>query len=64
MKERKVLLQGKSHGREKDSFKRSKITVERNGSPFAFRWKWSISKFFFFFHKSKAFGKISYMNNN
>ena len=63
MKERKVLLQGKSHGREKDSFKRSKITVERNGSPFAFRWKWSISNFFFF-HKSKAFGKISYMNNN
>ena len=48
MKERKVLLQGKSHGREKGSFKRSKITVERNGSPFAFRWKWSISIFFFF----------------
>ena len=63
MKERKVLLQGKSHGREKDSFKRSKITVERNGSPFAFRWKWSISKKKKF-QKSKAFGKISYMNNN
>ena len=58
MKERKVLLQGKSHGREKDSFKRSKITIERNGSPFAFRWKWSISIYIYiYFHKSKAFGK-------
>jgi hypothetical protein len=50
-----------------DSFKRNKITVERNDSSFAFRWKWSISKIYIYiyiFYKSKAFGKISYMNNN
>ena len=28
-----------------DSFKRNKITVERNDSSFAFRWKWSISMY-------------------
>ena len=53
-----------------DSFKRNKITVERNDSSFAFRWKWSISMYIYiyiyliFFYKSTAFGKISYMNNN
>jgi hypothetical protein len=50
-----------------DSFKRNKITVERNDSSFAFRWKWSISIyiyiyiyifiFFIFFINLKLLGK-------